>query len=75
MGKMGFVQIRYYLDPETGEPHIYRHGVSEDEVEAALEAEGQTLVMVPTELVPALAPVGTARPRAHSGLWQTASTL
>ena len=28
--------IRYYMDPETGEPHIYKHGVSEAEVEEVL---------------------------------------
>jgi hypothetical protein len=27
------VELRYYLDPETGQPHIYDHGVSEEEVE------------------------------------------
>jgi hypothetical protein len=26
------VRIRFFLDPETGEPHIYDHGVDEDEV-------------------------------------------
>ena len=24
---------RYYLDPDTGQPHIYGHGVTESEVE------------------------------------------
>ncbi len=28
--------IRFYSDPETGLPHIYRHQVDEDEVEAIL---------------------------------------
>ncbi len=27
------VEIRFYLDPETGLPHIYQHGVTEEEVE------------------------------------------
>lgn len=27
------VKIRFYLDPETGEPHIHNHGIFEDEVE------------------------------------------
>jgi hypothetical protein len=27
------VKIRFYIDPETGEPHIHNHGVFEDEVE------------------------------------------
>jgi hypothetical protein len=28
--------VRYYLDPETGSPHIFNHGVSENEVEEIL---------------------------------------
>ena len=27
------VDIRFYLDPDTGLPHIYGHGVTEEEVE------------------------------------------
>jgi hypothetical protein len=27
------MEIRYYLDPETKQPHIYSHGVTESEVE------------------------------------------
>jgi hypothetical protein len=30
------VDLRFYCDPETGEPHIYRHGVTEVEVEEVL---------------------------------------
>jgi len=30
------VEIRYYIDPETGEPHIYEHDVDENEVEDIL---------------------------------------
>ena len=30
---MESVKIRFYIDPETGEPHIHDHGVFEDEVE------------------------------------------
>lgn len=33
---MGRVDLRFYFDPETEEPHIYNHGVSEDEVEEVL---------------------------------------
>ena len=33
-------EIRLYLDPETGEPHIYRHGVTEQEVEEILHRPG-----------------------------------
>ena len=31
------MQVRYYVDPRTGQPHIYGHEVSEDEVEAVLD--------------------------------------
>jgi hypothetical protein len=30
------VEIRYYIDPETGLPHIYRHSVDEQDVEDVL---------------------------------------
>ena len=30
------MDVRYYVDPETEQPHIYRHGVSEQEVEDVL---------------------------------------
>ncbi len=30
------MQVRYYIDPATGLPHIYQHDVSEQEVEAVL---------------------------------------
>jgi hypothetical protein len=35
------VRLRYFVDPETGEPHIWNHAVSEDEVEAILRAPGE----------------------------------
>lgn len=40
---MGRVDRRFYLDAETGEPHIYEHGVSEEEVREILgnPADGQ----------------------------------
>ena len=28
--------VRYYIDPETNEPHIYGHNVNESEVEQVL---------------------------------------
>jgi hypothetical protein len=34
---MGRVDLRFYPDPETGEPHIYDHGITEEEVQAVLE--------------------------------------
>ena len=30
------MNVRFYIDPETGEPHIYRHGVREEEAEDVL---------------------------------------
>jgi hypothetical protein len=38
---MEAVKIRYYENPETGEPHIYDHGVCEEEVEEILENPGE----------------------------------
>ena len=35
------MNIRFYLDPETGEPHIYSHGVTEDEVADVLRNPGE----------------------------------
>jgi Domain of unknown function (DUF4258) len=35
------MNIRFYLDPETGEPHIYNHGVTEDEVEDVVCRPGE----------------------------------
>jgi hypothetical protein len=33
---MGLLKIRFYIDDETGEPHIYRHGINEQDVEDVL---------------------------------------
>ena len=35
------MQIRYYLDPMTGDPHVHHHSVSEDEVEEVLREPGE----------------------------------
>jgi hypothetical protein len=35
------MNIRYYLDPTTGQLHILEHGVGEEEVEDVLEAPGE----------------------------------
>ena len=35
------MKIRYYFDPETGIPHIYKHAVSEEEVEDVLQGPGE----------------------------------
>lgn len=55
---MDVMKIRYFLDTEAGEPHIYDHGVSEDEVEEVFESglgqdrvsrEGSRMLMGQTE--------------------------
>ena len=33
--------IRYYIDPESGQPHIYKHQVDEVEVEEILRRPGE----------------------------------
>ena len=35
------MEVRYYLDPDTGQPHIYGHGVTEKEVEEVLRGRGE----------------------------------
>lgn len=35
------MNIRFYLDPETGQPHIYNHRVNEKEVEEVLNSRGE----------------------------------
>ena len=35
------MNIRFYRDPETDEPHIYGHDVGEDEVADVLESPGE----------------------------------
>jgi hypothetical protein len=35
------MDLRFYPDPERGEPHIYNHGVTEDEVADVLRAPGE----------------------------------
>jgi hypothetical protein len=37
------VEIRYYLDADTGQPHIYGHGVTEQEVAEVLRGRGEDL--------------------------------
>ena len=34
------MDIRFYLDPETGLPHIHGHGITEEEVEQVVRASG-----------------------------------
>ncbi len=35
------MEIRFYIDPEAGEPHIHNHGVGEHEVEDVLTKPGE----------------------------------
>ena len=35
------MNVRFYLDPETGEPHILRHGVTEEEAQEVLGNPGE----------------------------------
>ena len=35
------MKLRFYIAPETGEPHILDHGVDEGEVEEVLENAGE----------------------------------
>ncbi len=35
------MDVRFYVDPETGEPHIYGHRVTEDEVADVLRNPGE----------------------------------
>ena len=37
------MNIRYYIDPDTMEPHIYNHRVVEEEVEDVLGEPGEIL--------------------------------
>jgi len=35
------MNCRFYLDPDTGQPHIYGHGVTEDEVREVFRRPGE----------------------------------
>ncbi len=35
------MNVRYYIDPETGYPHIHNHRVEEHEVEDVLTSPGE----------------------------------
>jgi hypothetical protein len=37
------MKFRYYLDHDTGLPHIYGHGITEAEVEEVLRGSGEVL--------------------------------
>ena len=35
------IKLRFYTDPATDKPHIYKHGVTESKVEEVLTAPGE----------------------------------
>jgi hypothetical protein len=35
------MNVRFYVDPETGSPHIYEHGLEEEEVIDTLSSPGE----------------------------------
>jgi hypothetical protein len=35
------MDVRFYIDPETGDPHIYEHGIDEEEVIDVLSNPGE----------------------------------
>ena len=35
------MDVRYFIDPDTGQPHVYNHGVQEQEVEWVLSHAGE----------------------------------
>ncbi len=37
------MEVRYFLDPDTGQPHIYGHGITEVEVEYVLRGSGEDI--------------------------------
>src|SRR5256885_6231553 len=38
---MAGMELRFYEDPETGQPHVYDHGITEDEVRQVLARPGE----------------------------------
>jgi hypothetical protein len=37
------MELRFYIDPDTGQPHIYGHGVTEEEVREIFRRPGEDL--------------------------------
>jgi hypothetical protein len=35
------MELRFHLDPETGQPHIWDHGVTEEEVRQVMAGRGE----------------------------------
>ncbi|MBI5948747.1 MAG: hypothetical protein HY875_11470 [Chloroflexi bacterium] len=55
------MKLRFYVDPDTGEPHIFRHNVSEIDVEDVLAA--------PVEDISGYNGARVAVGRARGGRW------
>ena len=81
---MESVEIRFYIDPETGEPHIYNHDVTEDEVEEIfrsgsgqdrLSREGSRMLMGKTDAGRHLRIIYTPDPEPNSVFVITAFEL
>jgi hypothetical protein len=37
------MEIRFHIDPETGEPHIHEHGIMEEEARQVLRGPGEEI--------------------------------
>lgn len=37
------MEVRYYCDADTGLPHVYRHGITEIEVEELMRGPGEDI--------------------------------
>ncbi len=37
------MDIRYHIDPDSGDPHIYDHNITESEVEQVMRGAGEDL--------------------------------
>jgi hypothetical protein len=35
------MRVRFYIDPDTGEPHLYNHSITDAEVESVLRQPGE----------------------------------
>jgi hypothetical protein len=35
------MELRFHIDPETGQPHIFEHGVTQEEVREVLRRAGE----------------------------------
>src|SRR5258708_40275671 len=35
------MDVRFHIDPETGQPHVFEHGVTEEEVREGLRRPGE----------------------------------